>query len=46
MAEQDGWERRVPPIAMRQSYVDEAMAALVHPSGDKLHQYLKQRVWW
>ena len=46
MSERDGWERRVPPIALRQSYVDEAMTALVHPSGDKLHQYLKQRVWW
>ena len=46
ISKQDGWERRVPPIIKRESYQRKIQDSLVHPSGDKMHQHLKQRVWW
>ena len=38
--------RRIPPIGERESIVKEAMANLLYPSGERVYQHLRTRLFW
>ena len=38
--------RRIPPIGERRAIITESMANLLYPSGERLYQHLKERLFW
>ena len=38
--------RRIPPIGERRAIIEESMANLLYPSGERLYQHLREQLFW